>query len=198
MPANRPLTLMIGIALGVTAMYLLDPSGGRRRRALIRDRTRRSARRVRGAVGRASRHTANRTRGVAAELARGWKADRPNDEVLAQRVRSAIGRVVSHPAAIDVTANAGIVRLEGPILASDVDAVLAKTRGVRGVRAVDHALEVHDSPENTPALQGGGFDDRPEDSWSALAKLLAGFGSAVAIGARIAKASGSTTVAERP
>jgi hypothetical protein len=46
------------------------------------------------------------------------------DEILAERVRAALGRVVSHPGSIEVQANAGTVTLRGPILEREVGRAL--------------------------------------------------------------------------
>ena len=63
-------------------------------------------------------------------------------------MRSRIGRVVSHPHAIRVTARAGRVTLRGPILAEEVDELLACVSAVQGVTGVENWLEVH---ERAPA-----------------------------------------------
>ncbi len=77
-----------------------------------------------------------------------------------------------------------------------MDAILSKVRSVRGVADVENALEVHDSPENTPALQGG-LVAGDSDRWRSIAKLIVGVGSAVALGAGLAKTSTASTAAER-
>lgn len=197
MKANRTWTLLVGAALGVSAMYLLDPGSGRRRRALVRDKARRTARKTGDSIERTSRHLANRTRGAAAELQRRLRADTADDSVMMQRIRSAIGRAASHPHALEVTVHDGRARLSGPILASEVDAVLAKARAVRGIADVENALEVHDSPANTPALQGAGRRTGSDDNWAALARLIVGVGSAVALGAGLAKTSATPMGAAR-
>jgi hypothetical protein len=76
--------------------------------------------------------------------------------VLLERVRAQLGRFVSHPHAIDVEVADGTVTLRGPILADEVDGVVATVLGVRGVRSVTNELEAHDSPLGIPALQGVG------------------------------------------
>jgi uncharacterized membrane protein len=81
--------------------------------------------------------------------------DHAADHTITERVRAAMGRVVSHPRAIEVTARDGRVTLRGPILANEVDDLLACVAGVRGVKSVDNQLEPHERAENHPALQGG-------------------------------------------
>jgi uncharacterized membrane protein len=47
------------------------------------------------------------------------------------------------------------VTLSGPILAHEVDQLLCAAKSVRGVRDVVTRLDVHETAENFPALQGG-------------------------------------------
>lgn len=70
-------------------------------------------------------------------------------------MRAKIGRVVSHPRAIQVLADRGRVTLSGPILAGEVDDLLAAVASVRGVVDVENRLQVHPTADNVPALQGG-------------------------------------------
>jgi hypothetical protein len=75
---------------------------------------------------------------------------------LVERVRAKLGRVCTHPRAIDVDARDGEVTLRGPILSNEVDNVLGMSASVRGVNSVVNGLEPHDSPERVPSLQGEG------------------------------------------
>src|SRR5438132_5811675 len=60
--------LFAGAAVGAGLMYLLDPEGGRRRRALLRDQLVSAAHKTTDAVDATSRDMTNRARGVVAEL----------------------------------------------------------------------------------------------------------------------------------
>ncbi len=64
------LALISGLGLGAALMYVLDPEGGNRRRALIRDKTVSWARRTGDTLAGSSRHLANRAKGF---VARRWK-----------------------------------------------------------------------------------------------------------------------------
>jgi BON domain len=186
---NRNWSVLAGLALGAGMMFLLDPGRGRRRRALIRDKAYGAARRTGRAIDAGSRHFAYRTQGVAAELKGRIRPDRASDRVVTDRVRSALGRAVSHPHAIDVSVQDGRVQLSGPILASEVDAVISTVGSVRGVSDVENHLDVHDSAENTPALQGGRAMEDTGNAWTLGAKLLVSVAGAVALGAGLARAS---------
>jgi len=141
-------------AAGAGLMYLLDPDGGRRRRARVRDRLVSAAHRTSHAVDSTSRDVGNRARGVVAEL-RGRLASGPvDDEMLRERVRARIGTVVGHASAIDVGVADGAVTLRGPVLADEVDRLVRRVRGVRGVREAINQLDVHDEPEGIAGLEG--------------------------------------------
>ncbi len=150
-PTNA-MTLLAGIGIGAALMYFIDPVGGGRRRALARDKATSAIHSVgRGLKGRGE-DLRNRARGAAAEL-RNAGDDNPDDDQLVARVRSELGHHVEHARAIEVTAERGRVTLRGPVLGSELDDVLATTRKVRGVEAVDNRLDVHSTPEGVSALQ---------------------------------------------
>ena len=96
----------------------------------------------------------NRAQGAVAETQARLGGEAVTDEVLAERVRSALGRVVSHPGALEVAAHGGRVTLRGPILAREVDEVLATVASGRGVTGVENRLDVHERPGAVPGLQG--------------------------------------------
>jgi gas vesicle protein len=139
--------IWLGIGIGALAAFVADPRAGRRRRALARDQLVRASRKTRDALDATAHDLANRTSGMMATTRGRWTNQPADDRRLAERVRAALGRVCSHPHAIDVEATDGRVTLRGPILASE---------GVRGVASVANALEAHDSAEGIPALQGEG------------------------------------------
>jgi uncharacterized membrane protein len=100
-----------------------------------------------------------------------------SDETLHERVRSAVGRAVSHPGAIGVTVSDGRVILQGPVLEHELDDLLRAVGRVAGVSEAVNELEVHREPD-VPALQGGRpRAARPElaqDNWGPATRLLVG------------------------
>lgn len=148
--------LLVGLGVGATLAYMLDPNLGRRRRAVARDKMRRVARKTRDGMDATARDVANRTRGIAAE-ARARLSDEPVDDArLVERVRAKVGRMSSHPRAIDVSARDGQVTLTGPILARELDDLMAAVAAVGGVRGITNQLEPHETSDAVPALQGEG------------------------------------------
>jgi hypothetical protein len=144
--------------MGAALAFMLDPDRGRRRRALVRDKMVRVARVTREELDATARDLSNRARGIASTT--GTRLSNDDDEVsdavLVERVRARLGRVCSHPRAIDVTARDGEVTLSGPILAAEAENVTSYVASVRGVRSVVNDLDVRQSAEGIPALQGEG------------------------------------------
>jgi osmotically-inducible protein OsmY len=145
-------TLAGGAALGAALMYLLDPKNGRRRRSLAVDKTGKWAREGGGKVAAAGRHVSNRSVGVFREMRGKLGGDRPDDRVLAERVRAQAGHALPPSAELDVEAHRGRVTLRGRVPASELDAVLGLVRSVPGVETVDNRLRV--SPELAPVATG--------------------------------------------
>jgi uncharacterized membrane protein len=79
----------------------------------------------------------------------------PTDQQLTERVRAKLGRHVSHPGAVEVSANQGRVVLSGQVLTHEVPRLLSAIASVRGVEDVENRLEPHDRAENIASLQGG-------------------------------------------
>jgi len=147
--------LMLGcVGLGVGLMYMLDPSGEPRRRALVRDKTRSYWQKTGDLIGKTAHDARNRTRGIL------WKArtqllgaEVPDDTVLEARVQAQLGHAISHGGAIRVTAHQGRVTLSGPISPSAADKLLATVASVAGVTEVVNDLEVH--PEHISDFHDG-------------------------------------------
>lgn len=199
---NQRLTLISGIGLGAALMYVLDPEKGRRRRALVRDQVTHAIHKSRDAVDATARDVRNRARGLVADASSLFSREVVSDEVLVDRVRSKMGRAVSHPHAIQVTATEGRVTLSGAILESEVDDLLKCVAAVPGVAAVENHLGAHQRAGDIPDLQGGAA--RPGErsewrqrNWSPTARLIAGAaGGALAIyGASRQDAIGATASA---
>lgn len=178
---NGGLLLLGGMGLGALFMYLGDPQLGRRRRALLRDQYTHAARKLQCGTDVVLRDAANRAHGLVA-AARGRVAhgrEHADDAVVAERVRAALGRVTSHPHAVEVSTNDGHVDVKGVALSREHQAIVSCIRKVPGVRSVADHLQVYESPQRIPSLQGGVTrrGARPEflqDNWSPAWRSLAG------------------------
>lgn len=154
---NRGVFALASLGVGAGIMYFADPQKGKGRRARLRDTAVHRSHMLRDAAGAASRDTEHRLAGIAAR-ARAAVAQRPapDDDVLAARVRSRLGRLVSHPGAIEVKAASGRVALTGPVFEAELDQLLHGLRAVEGVVEIENHLEAHADAAGIPALQGGG------------------------------------------
>lgn len=151
----KSISLIGGLTLGAVLMYFLDPNRGRRRRSILRDQGIHLAHDAQNALMTGVKDLNNRAMGQLAEMQGNLVVDIPLDDVLVARVRSKMGRFLSHPGAIQVTATDGIVTLNGTILADEAALLIPIVRNVRGVLGVDNNLEIFEHPGNIPALQQG-------------------------------------------
>lgn len=176
-----------GLVIGMGVMYLWDPSWGRRRRSLVRDKAVRAVHQVEYGARRTAADVRHRARGVRAGVWHLLRRRPPDDRVLEERVRARVGRSCSHPHAIAVFADAGEVELRGPILRAEVDRVMREVGRVPGVTDVRDHLEVHEHDDNLPALQGAPVTWQRPPSRSPTARLLNGVAGAglLAAGGRL-------------
>jgi len=173
---NKALTFGAGLGLGTGLMYLLDPDRGRRRRALLRDKGAWALRKTGDCIEVTAHDLRNRAQGITHIHSSSEPVD---DRIVAERVRSKLGRVVAHPGAIEVNALNGAVTLSGPILVEEMSELLKCVNGVRGVKQVINNLEAHEQADNHPALQGGrerqgAHFEFFQENWSPAARVLAG------------------------
>jgi uncharacterized membrane protein len=177
-------TGLAGVAVGAALAWCLDPQCGRRRRAHLRDKMFHALRGGEEGLEKATRDLAHRARGAAHETAQRFRDVRADDRILEGRVRSELGRVCSHPSAIEVFCRDAVVELRGPILRAEQRRVLSAIASVPGVREVDdHHLELHRDANGIPALQGGARRksrfELLQSNWAPGPRLLtgmAGFG----------------------
>ena len=171
-------------AAGATLMYLFDARRGRRRRAIMRDKTASATHALGHASSVTIRDATNRARGQVARLRSLVTRRPPSDHEIRERVRARLGNLVRHPRSIDVRVHDGRVSLAGPILAVEVDRLLLGVAAVRGVASIDNRLEIHRDPGNVPGLEETA---RPrmrhaipwmQTYWSPTARLLAGVAGA--------------------
>src|SRR4051794_20461001 len=99
------LALLTGLGLGGALMFFLDPRGGARRRALVRDRTARAMRAGREELRQDVEDARNRISGVVAEARSRRRHETVDDEQLVARVRADLGHWTDRASAIDVAAD---------------------------------------------------------------------------------------------
>jgi hypothetical protein len=175
---NKRLVILGSLGLGAGLMYLLDKDRGRRRRAMLLDKTVHAINESRRSMRITARDFRNRVRGLSAGARTIVNRTPVADEVLVERVRSKMGRVVSHPHSINVSAEDGRVILTGPIPTTEVQNLIKCVSSVPGVTLVENILEPHEQPGDVPALQGGhsrrARSEFMQENWSPTARVLAG------------------------
>lgn len=153
---RRKLTLLASLGAGVVAMYSFDPVSGRRRRAVMQGRLTHAMHRGLHAVDVIMRDMQNRAVGIEASLrSRLFKSDVPDDLVLCERVRSKLGRIVSHPHALQVETHNGRVSLSGPVFKDEAPQLLQAVGSLRGVKSITDRLELYNHDNIPLALRGG-------------------------------------------
>jgi hypothetical protein len=94
-----------------------------------------------------------------------WRDARLHDDAhLQKRVQARIAQLVSHPEAIEVRVERGMVRVSGRVLAAEVDGLLSQLTQVPRVYRVYNALDpVHDAGAfyARRAAGAGGADTAP-------------------------------------
>lgn len=130
----------LAFAAGALAMYLMDPNTGRRRRAVIRDRSvsmgHDADRYVRGKARRA----ASQLKGVVARTRAGLSTHPLDDEQLHDRIRARLGRLVDRPHDVEVHVRDGRVQLKGTVADAEFRGLLHAVSSMRGVQNLESLL----------------------------------------------------------
>jgi osmotically-inducible protein OsmY len=132
-----------GAGTAAGAAYFLDPNSGKRRRHVARDKVsglfRRGARRAERAGSYGASTVAGKAKGVAASAS---PTETPNDEALADRVRSVVFRPADAPKGqVNINVVDGVVYLRGELDRPDeIGSLIAAAEKVEGVRRVENLL----------------------------------------------------------
>jgi len=154
-PTTTSAAVVGALALGVGAMWLMDPARGRGRRAWIGQKATRFFNETSRFLNATGRHLRNKGKGYYHETAGAVRhaGEYLGDSAIAERVRSALGRIgIGGSSSVGVRCNEGRVTLTGRCASDDVDRVLVIVRDVEGVRGIDNYMEVGDtfSTSTTP------------------------------------------------
>ncbi len=139
--------------LGAGLMYLLDPQRGKTRRARLRDKAVRTVHEVEEAARGRTMDTAHRVAGALAEARGALRAKDVDDDIVRERVRSRIGRLVEHPHELETTVRDGSVTLSGRVSSGELPELLARVRVVRGVRDLENRLDTYEGPTRPMAAR---------------------------------------------
>lgn len=170
---RKTLIAIASLAAGAAAMYYLDPEQGRRRRALVREKTGSIAHQARERAASQTRYVADRARGLATGAKRRlWPFGQPDDLKLEQRVRAQLGHLVTHPQAIEIDVAAGCVRLRGRALRHEIGTLITGLWGVPGVQRIVNELSLHGHANDTTDWQGAGARVATTPVGTAARKML--------------------------
>ena len=133
-------TPLAALAIGALAMYYFDSQSGAQRRALLVAMLRGAQRPTGRTVRRRAFH-------------RIPSADPHSDALLRDEIRDRLGRMVSHPRALDVEVENGVVRLSGDVLAKERDGLLDQVVAMAGVQKLINAMTAHDNPATMATLE---------------------------------------------
>lgn len=174
--------------VGGLLVYFLDPDTGKRRRALVKDRSVSFVKDADRAIGKASRDLSNRARGAVAEARSRLPLRDVSDEVLVEQVLAKLGRVCSFPHFVEVSARQGVIRLRGTALESEHDNFISAISALRHVTSVRNELRTYKSAHDIPEVQQGIIRRKePPIGWTPAARLgmgVAGGALALLAGAR--------------
>jgi hyperosmotically inducible periplasmic protein len=154
---NNLIRVAAGFAAGALLMYYLDPAGGRRRRALVRDKAIATGHDVERLAQGRSRQVADRVRGVVARTRNRFSREAIDDDRLHERIQARLGRMIDRPGAVEVEVRDGCVVLRGSAAGDEIDELVEAIASMRGVEEVDCRLV----PASAQAdAEGGGADAR--------------------------------------
>lgn len=168
------------MAAGAIAMYFLDPDRGKRRRVVVHDSLVHCGYASRRFFRRFRRDLRNRAEGSLAETTRLFRRDEATDEVLRERIRTMLGRVVADPHEVEVRCLDGNVTLAGQVRPREVRRLHSAIRSVRGVRNLELSLHAVAHPEPAHNGNGGTVAAPPRGffggRWSPTARVMVGAG----------------------
>jgi uncharacterized membrane protein len=140
--------LLGGVAAGAGAFYFLDREHGAERRAEFSRKTGRLAASFTDTAAKYISDSQHRFSGVVRQVWYGLHSSLPDDRVLEERIRSRMGRIVTHPPRIHVTASDGVVTLWGTAPENEIGKLIHAVEAMPGVVEVLNHIE----PRETPVL----------------------------------------------
>jgi uncharacterized membrane protein len=174
-----------GLAAAGSVVYFLDRERGHERRTAFAANAKRFGREFGEAAVKSARDSWHHLAGPARQVWSGLSSSEwPDDRVLVERIRSRMGRLVSHPHKIHVVSDDGVVTLWGTATEAETLRLSRCVKTIPGVREVINHLEIHEA-EEAAAPEISPFKQARQETllnWSPTQRLLAGAaGTAAAI-----------------
>jgi osmotically-inducible protein OsmY len=148
-PRTRRTPVLLAAAAGAAMEYFIDPSDGKRRRHVARDRGMAILRRGGRDAVRQADYAAGIAKGKVAEATPSPPKEDFDDVTLTRKVETEIFRDADAPKGkVSVNAEHGVIYLRGQLdTAAEIDALAEAARQVEGVQGVKNLLH---TPESAP------------------------------------------------
>lgn len=175
--SNIALLSLLGAGAAGMGVYLFDRKDGRKRRSRLMKETKKVVATAKHEAKKSLKDAQNHLVGGIACLSARLRTEEATDDVIVERVRSRMGRVVTHPHPIMVASDGGMVTLWGPVPGDEMLPLLYKVKATPGVKEIRNHLTAYDStqPELDVATKVSG-----EIKWSPFKRLLIGAAGASA------------------
>jgi len=171
---------MLGAGAAAIGVYLFDPKDGRNRRSNLIKSTKRVMATAKHEAGKSIKDAQHHFVGGIACLSARLRTEEATDEVVVERVRSRMGRVVAHSHPIKVASDQGIVTLWGPIARHELLPLLYKVKATPGVKEIRNHLTAYDPKEQELYASFAASRKADEITWSPFKRLLIGAAGATA------------------
>lgn len=139
--------LLGGIATATTAAYFLDRENGRERRTRFARTAERLTKTIGDGAALGLRDSQHRLVGMAKHAWYNFRREHLEDRVLVERIRSRMGRIVSHPHKIHVASDDGVVTLWGEASHDEAPKLRHLVNAMRGVIQVRDYVEIREAGE---------------------------------------------------
>ena len=131
---------LLGAGVGGALMFVFDPARGKRRRAILRDKSASLLNKGSKQMEITADRFSDRLSGLAATARHMVDLRRPDDEVLVARVRSQLGHLIDQPHDVDVLADKGVVVLRGKVGTGEAEVLVQGVGAIDGVKHVESQL----------------------------------------------------------
>jgi uncharacterized membrane protein len=139
--------LLGGLAAGAAALYFLDPDQGQKRRTAFATKAKRMGKSVAEEASKSGRDAWHQVAGNARKIWNRVSWEQPDDDILVERIRARLGRIVSHPPDVHVASDHGTITLWGRAPNREIYAMVRTLGSMHGVREIRNHLEIHERPE---------------------------------------------------
>lgn len=176
--------MFLGLCTGAVAAYFSDSKIGEIRRTAFAKGAKRILTKAAHEGKKSLEDSRNHLVGLLSQYTPKFQAEQASDRVLEERIRSRIGRVVSHPHKIHVVCQGGVATLWGIVPQEEISELVRVAEATPGVSEVLDHLEIGPAEEFATGQNNPLREARNEIrlNWSRSKRLLVGTtGAALAL-----------------